>query len=44
MSTNTIFAVSANGQIRYDTVEPSQIAKRIKILQNQGWGNIKVIS
>lgn len=40
---NTIYAIR-DGQERYDTVESSQVAKRIKILQNQGWLNIKVIS
>lgn len=40
----TIYAINANGQERYDSVEESQLAKRINILKRQGWLNIKVIS
>ena len=39
----TIFAINADGQERIDTVEQSQVAKRIKMLQNAGWFKIKVI-
>ena len=41
---NTIYAINANGQERYDTVRATELAKRIKILQKAGWINIKVIS
>jgi hypothetical protein len=41
---NTIHAINADGQERIETIESSQVAKRIKILQNQGWLNIKVIA
>lgn len=41
---NTIYAINADGQERYDTVRSSELAKRIKILQRQGWLNIKVIA
>lgn len=41
---NTIYAISPDGQERYDTVCSTELAKRIKILQRQGWLNIKVIS
>jgi len=39
----TIYSINANGQERYDTVEPSQVAKKIKTLQNQGQLQVKVI-
>lgn len=39
----TIYAINADGRETYITVEASQIAKRIKILQRQGWLNIRVI-
>lgn len=39
----TIYAINANGQERYDTVEATQVAKKIKMLQNAGWFKIKVI-
>lgn len=38
----TIYAIR-DGQERYDTVCPCQVAKRIKMLKNDGWSNIKVI-
>lgn len=41
---NTIYAINADGQERYDTVRPSELAKRIKMLQRAGWLNIKVIA
>lgn len=41
---NTIHAINADGQETYVSVESSQLAKRIKMLQNQNWYNIKVIS
>lgn len=41
--TNTIYAIR-DGQPRYDTVEKSQVAKRIKQLKQQGWEQIKVIA
>lgn len=41
---NTIYAKNADGQERYDAVEASQLAKRIKMLQNKGWFNVKVIA
>jgi hypothetical protein len=39
----TIYAIR-DGQERYDTVCACQVAKRIKILQREGWLNIKVIA
>jgi hypothetical protein len=41
---NTIYSINSNGQERYDTVESSQVAKKIKMLKNAGWLNIKVIA
>ena len=41
---STIYAINADRQERIETVEKSQLAKRIKILQNQGWFQIKVIA
>lgn len=41
---NTIYAINADGQERYDSVESSQLAKRIKMLKNQGWLRVQVIS
>ena len=41
---NTIYAINADGREKYVTVESSQLAKRIKILQREGWLNIKVIA
>lgn len=41
--TNTIYAIR-DGQEAYHTVEKSQVAKRIKVLQNAGWENVKVIA
>lgn len=43
MTTNTIYSISASGQERIDTVEASQVAKTIKILQRKGQLQIKVI-
>ena len=39
----TIYSINASGQERYDSVEQSQVAKKIKMLQNQGQLQIKVI-
>ena len=41
---NTIYAINADGQETYITVRPTELAKRIKILQRQGWLNIKVVA
>jgi hypothetical protein len=43
METNTIYAVSADGQERQDTVRKEKIAETIKRLKNKGYLNIKVI-
>jgi hypothetical protein len=40
----TIYSISPEGKERYDTVESSQVAKKIKMLKNAGWLNIKVIA
>lgn len=39
----TIYSISPDGQERYDTVHPDNVAKTIKILQNKKQLNIKVI-
>lgn len=41
---NTIYALNADGQERYETVRHSELAKRIKMLQNAGWLKVKVIA
>lgn len=41
---NTIYAINADGQETYITVQSCQLAKRIKMLQQQGWLHIKVIA
>jgi hypothetical protein len=41
---NTIYAINADGKETYITVRSSELAKRIKMLQRNGWLNIKVIS
>jgi hypothetical protein len=41
---NTIYAINADRQERIETVEKSQLSKRIKMLQNQGWLQVKVIA
>jgi hypothetical protein len=40
----TIYSINADGQVRYDTVLPERIAKKIKMLQNQGQLDVRVIS
>lgn len=39
----TIYSRNADGQERYDTVHPNNVAKTIKILQRKGQYDIKVI-
>jgi len=39
----TIYSITADGQERYDTVHPDNVAKTINILKNKGNLNIKVI-
>jgi len=39
----TIYAIR-DGKERYDTVCLCQVAKKIKMLQREGWQNIKVIA
>ena len=41
---NTIYAISPDRQERIETIESPQVAKRIKMLQNQGYLKIKVIA
>lgn len=38
----TVYAIR-DGQVRYDTIERSQVAKRIKILRREGWSDVRVI-
>jgi hypothetical protein len=40
----TIYSINANGQERYDSVRPEVVAKTIKLLQNKGWLNVRVVS
>lgn len=40
----TIYSKNANGQERYTTVRESQVAKRIKMLQNQGELEVRVVN
>lgn len=44
MKTNTIYSISPDGKERIDTVTSDQVAKTIKILQNKGQLEIKVIN
>lgn len=39
----TIYSIDANGQERYDTVSQERVAKTIKILQNKGALQVRVI-
>jgi len=39
----TIYSINADGQERYDTVRPSEVAKTIKLLQRKGQLKIKVV-
>lgn len=39
----TIYSRNADGQERYTTVRQSEVAKRIKMLQNKGEVEVRVI-
>ena len=39
----TIYSISPDRQLRYDTVHPDNVAKTIKILKNKGQLKIRVI-
>lgn len=40
----TIYSINADGQVRYDTVLPEHVAKKIKMLKNQGQLEVRVIA
>lgn len=40
----TIYSLDANGQERYTTVRQSQVARRIKMLQNEGAVTVRVVN
>lgn len=40
----TIYSISPDGQLRYDTVRPEKIAETIKRLKNQGQLQVRVVN
>lgn len=39
----TIYSINADGQERYDTVQPEMVGKTINILKRKGQLNVRVV-